>query len=192
MLIGLTGNFGSGKSSVLGIFKRSGAITVSSDKIVHRLLDDPEIKEAMVSALGNVLDDEGVIDKRKVSTIIFNDQNKKKSLESILHPRVMDEIRTLGNKHKNDIVIAEIPLLFEGGYDKDMDKTITVFTKKELAYKRLKKACFTESDIISRLSNQMPDSAKKKLSDFVIDNSQDLKKTEEAVKKIFKELQKEI
>ncbi len=188
MLIGLTGNFGSGKSAVLGIFRKIGAITVNSDDIVHKLLKDNHIKEKIVSLLGDILDSIGEINRKKTAEIIFNNNKLKSALESLLHPHVMSEIKQIGDRNKNSVVIAEIPLLFEGGFNKDVDKIITVFNQRRLIYERLEKMGFSEKDIKRRLSLQMPDDKKKDISDFLVDNSGSIEDTEIQVKKIFEKL----
>ncbi len=191
MLVGLTGNFGSGKSTILKIFKKLGAVAVNSDEIVHKLFKNPEIKEKIVSLLGDILNKKGEIDRRKTAELIFHNNEQKSSLESLLHPLVMDEIKQMSERYGHRIVVAEIPLLFEGGYHKDVDKVITVLNQKSLIYRRLEKMGFLEDDISRRLSFQIPDEDKKKISDFVIDNSDGIENTERQVKDIYERLSKE-
>ncbi|KJR42833.1 dephospho-CoA kinase [Candidatus Magnetoovum chiemensis] len=171
MLIGLTGNFGSGKSAVLGAFKELGATVISADECVQQLLKTDEIIKTIALRLGDVLDNCGKLDKKKIANIVFNDTKSRKTLEAILHPPVMNEIRQIGKNNAERIVVAEIPLLFEGGYTNSVDKIITVTCQRDIAVKRLLNKGFTAEEIDQRLNAQIPDIEKTKLSHFTIDNS---------------------
>ncbi|MCI4625722.1 MAG: dephospho-CoA kinase [Candidatus Magnetoovum sp. WYHC-5] len=175
MLIGLTGSFGAGKSTVLEIFKDYGVLTISADRIVKELLEHQEIKQQVVSLLGNVLDDYGHLDKKKIAALVFNDGSLRARLEGILHPAVIEKIIAYHKAHQNQLVVAEIPLLFEGNYDKIVDKIVTVTSRKELVYERLSaKKGFLEEEISKRLYAQLPDEIKQRRAHFLIDNSQDI------------------
>src|SRR5512134_2984645 len=113
MLAGLTGNFGSGKSSVLELFRKAGAVAVDSDEIVRHLYENEEVKQEVVKVLGNVLKKDGSIDKAKIAFLIFSNAPLKKKLEAFVHARVFSEIESVVTKNPHKIVIAEIPLLFE-------------------------------------------------------------------------------
>lgn len=190
-VIGLTGNFGMGKSSVLEFFGRLGAVTVKSDKIIGELLKDPKIIREVVRILGHqVKTAEQQLDKRKIAKIVFNNDRLRHKLEKLLHPIVLRKISLFVSrlKGRRGIVIVEVPLLFEGNYQKNFYKTITVFTTKKIALGRLKKAGVRASDAEARLRAQMPVREKKKLSDYVIDNNGSLQKTQRQVENIFADL----
>jgi len=193
--IGLTGGFGMGKSTVLRLFGKFGAETVDSDEIVHSLLQRHETIKKITSILGeSVLKKRGKaisLDKKSVADIIFNEPEKRISIERIIHPQVMKEIKTLMkvklSKNPSVTIIFEIPLLFEAGYEKNFDKVIVVFCRRDIAIKRLLKKGFSKEDALKRMRAQMPVARKKTSADFVIDNNNSIKKTEAQVKQFINE-----
>lgn len=190
MLAGLTGNIGSGKTTVLGLFAKLGARTTSADEIVKRLLGEDEIKQQIRAALGSgVFCVDGSLDKQKTAALVFNNSELRRQLEGIVHPAVMREIKqfAISNKMSGDITVAEIPLLFEGGFEADVDVIITVTAPKWLVFDRLgKKGALSEGDIKNRLACQIPDEQKTANSDFVVTNSGDIVSTEQQVKEIYR------
>ena len=193
--IGLTGGFGMGKSTVLRLFSELGAETVDSDELVDNILKQPVILTKIASILG-----EGIIrrrgkglflDKKLVADIIFKERDKRISVEKIIHPEVMREIKALKikrlSKNPSLNIIFEIPLLFEAGYEKDFDLVIAVFCKRDIAIKRLLKKGFSKADVLQRMRAQMPITIKKALADFVIDNNSGIKQTETQVKRFLNE-----
>lgn len=194
--IGLTGGFGMGKSTVLRLFGKFGAYTIDSDKIVHNILQRPATIRKIASLLGEgVLKKRGKaisLDKKRIADIIFNEPDKRISIEKTIHPKVMSEIKTLMHeKIKNNpslMIVAEVPLLFEAGYEKDFDKVVVVSCKKEVAINRLLKKGFSKEDALKRIRSQMPVSRKKASADFVIDNTDGIKKTEAQVKRFMSKM----
>lgn len=194
--IGLTGGFGMGKSTVLRLFGKLGAKTVDSDKIVHIILKNPAVIRKIASLLGeSVLKKRGKaisLDKKRIAEIIFNEPDKRISIEKIIHPKVIREIKALMNKKiKNNpslTVLVEVPLLFEAGYEKKFDKVIVVFCKRDVAIERLLKKGFSKKDALKRMRAQMPVARKKASADCVIDNNDGIKKTEAQVKRFLNEM----
>ena len=189
--VGLTGNYGMGKSSVVGMFEDLGAVTIKSDDIVTSLLNKESIKGQIKGLLGvDALDETGDIDKRKVAIKIFNNRILRAKLEAILHPIVFMRVERIMKRigGRNRIIIVEVPLLFEGGYQRQFDRTITVFAKRETALARLKKSGVLRKDALLRLQAQMDIRTKKRLADYRIDNSGTRKQTEAQVRKILQQL----
>ncbi|MEO5359493.1 MAG: dephospho-CoA kinase [Nitrospirota bacterium] len=188
MLAGLTGNIGSGKTTVLGLFAKLGACTTSADEIVKRLLGEDEIKQQIRAALGSgVFCGDDTLDKQKTAALVFNNPELRKTLEGIVHPAVMREIKQFANLNTGDITVAEIPLLFEGGFEAEVDVIITVTAPKGLVFDRLgKKGGLPEDDVIKRLACQIPDEQKTANSDFVVVNSGDIAFAEQQVREIYR------
>lgn len=188
MLIGLTGNFGSGKSLVLNFVWQYGVTTVSSDDIVRELLGDAAIKSELITILGDILDNKGEIDKKKMAGIIFKDSILRKKAEAVIHPKVMEKIiqthNDVINDNSNGIVVAEIPLLFEAGLESQMDSIIIVTCDPKEVKSRLMKKGFTKDEIELRLKSQLSMEEKVKKSDHVIDNSLSSKETQRQIKNI--------
>ncbi len=192
----LTGNFGTGKTTVLKLFHKLGAQTFNIDTFVHDILQRPEIIHKISNLLGNdVLRKNhtgNTINKKLVADIIFNDPRKRKSIEGLIHPEVL---KTINQKQSeifkidpDALLIFEIPLLFEAGYDKYFDSTIVVYCNRRISIARLEKKGFSSNEALDRIRTQMPLSNKKKLADFLINNNDDLQTTERRVRRLMKKI----
>lgn len=188
LVAGLTGNIGMGKSYLLSVFESLGAITIDSDVIVDILMRDRQILKKIAGILGKeVIKKDGSLDKVAIASIIFNNNRLKAKLEAILHPLVFKEIDSFlaKIKKKQCIVVVEVPLLFEGKYQKHFDRTITVYTSKKTAFERLKLAGISKAQASKRMNAQMPIATKKKLADYTIDNNGTKLNTRRQVKLIY-------
>jgi dephospho-CoA kinase len=191
LLIGLTGNYGMGKSSVLPMFQRLGALTLDTDKMVKSLLREKPVLKKIKGLFGNdIFNKNGSLNKKKVSHVIFQNDRLRRSLEEILHPLVFEKIHLFLSKSKcqDKIIIIEVPLLFEGGYENFFDKIITVFSQEEKALNRLKKKGIKPLDAVQRLKSQLPIEEKIRRADFIIDNNMTIDQTRRQVKIIHKKL----
>jgi len=192
--VGLTGSIGTGKSTVLKIFKDLGAYVIDADEIVHSLYKRKDIQEKVKSEFGDVFNEDNSLNRKKVAEIIFNNPEKKKILESIIHPEVRKEInnkiRDIENKDKNAIVIVEIPLLIETGQYKEYDTVVVVYSPKNLQLDRLLKKGLSKEEALKRINSQMDIEEKLKYADFVIDNSSSIEDLKKEVIKTFNNLKK--
>ena len=181
--IAITGNIATGKSEALKVFKKLRSYTIDADKIVHELIEnDFDIKKQVLDLLGEKILENGKIDRKKIAKIVFSDENKLKKLEGLIHPKVLIEIEKEYNRVKNknfDFFVVEIPLLFEIGYQSFFDIVITITAKDTIAKKRYK-----DKDYTLRKQRQMSEIDTEKLSDFVIENNQNLSDLEENIKKL--------
>jgi dephospho-CoA kinase len=188
--VGLTGNYGSGKSTVAGMFADLGATTLDTDKITAELLQEPDV----IRRIGFLFDGavcDGVVNKKALADMIFADSRLRLMLEDIIHPlvfaRIDEEISRIG--HVSDgIVIIEAPIIFERGHQSKFDKIITVYTTLEVNMKRLGEKGIRESEALRRLGNQLPADIKIRGADFVIDNSKCPEKTREQVRSVYQDL----
>ncbi len=188
MLIGLTGGFGSGKSTVLEMFEEMGAFTLSADGIVHELLKKPEIKAEIRAAFGPEVFSGDEVDRKRLAKRVFSSPRARRKLEEILHPLVYQYVSSFHHDKPNEIVVVEVPLLFESGGQANFDMVILVSCDPQKAVERLKKRGFTEEEAWQRLSVQMPLEAKARLSDLVIDNSGSLEETRRQVQGLWNSL----
>ena len=195
LIAGLTGNYGMGKSYVLSVFRELGAVVLDSDEIVHHLLQDKKVIVRVKKILGEKIEREGgSIDKKVIAKLIFDNSKLRKKLEVLLHDMVFDEIeKSLRKiKEKRCIVVVEVPLLFEGGYQDRFDTTMTVYTTQKAAIERLMKSGISRGNALKRLKAQLPIQIKKRRADFLIDNNASKQKTFRQVKKIYGQLCEEI
>lgn len=173
--VALTGNYGSGKSFILGIFRQLGALCISADEIVGELLERPDVLEKIRALAGDdVLEPapEGGMRVRKqmLAELIFADADLRRSVEDVIHPLVLWRIEETVRNSDAKVAVVEIPLLFERGYEGMFDKTIAVYADEEIALGRLEKAGVNRRDAIKRLRVQMPPMEKVKKADYVINN----------------------
>jgi dephospho-CoA kinase len=191
VLAGLTGNYGMGKSSVLGFFERSGAVTISCDAIVSRLLEDKDVIRRIREMFGDeVVAGDGGLDKKNVACRVFSDPEQRKRLEGFLHPMVFAEIDAAVDNpdYTSRVVVVEVPLLFESSAEGRFQKTITVHTTDEEAVRRLKQKGVSREEALARLKAQMPIEEKISRSDYTIDNSGSIDETKKQVGEIHKQL----
>ncbi len=191
LLIGLTGNYGMGKSTVLSMFEKLGAAILDTDKIVESLLTDKDVLEKIRGLLDDkVFDENGSLNKKKLADLIFKNNKLRYLLENILHPLVFERIEFFLDKinKKDKIILIAVPLLYERGYEERFDRIITVYTQEETALNRLEKEGITREKAVLRLKAQLPIEEKAKRSDFVIDNNGTIEETMSQVKTIYKKL----
>lgn len=194
--IGLTGNLGNGKSTVLKLFRDAGAYTINADRIVHELLGKPPIIKKLVSLLGqSILTDTAArkkISKQRIAEEIFNDPVKRASVERIIHPAVIkkaDSIRKcIAEINKNAVIIFEVPLLYEGGYEDIFDRVIVVHCGRAAAAGRLARQGMSKEQIRKRYAAQLPLREKKQRADFLVNNNGPLSETKTQVRRLFNKL----
>ena len=186
----LTGGIATGKSTVANLFMLHGFLTIDADKIAHKLLDIHSGKIA--SLFGSEYVEDGKVIRKKLGNLIFNNQEEKKKLENFIHPLIKEEIQkeALLFEEKNKPYLIDIPLFFEGK-NYEIEKSIVVYTPKELQVQRLQKRdnC-DEVTALSKINNQMDIEEKKSLATFVIDNSKDLKNLTSEVERVKNEILK--
>ncbi|MCX8082667.1 MAG: dephospho-CoA kinase [bacterium] len=187
--IGITGIFGSGKTTVSSIFKKNGIPVISCDDIVHNLLKKKEIINKISLVFGKDVINKGKIDRQRLSNIVFSNNKERKKLEMILHPYVFKEIdkKLLDYSRKKSIIAIEIPLLFETKSEKLVDKIVVVSASHQKISQRLE-GRFSKKEIKERWNAQIPLREKEKKADYVIDNSGFYSKTFQQVKDIIKKL----
>ncbi len=193
-MVGLTGNYGMGKSFVLSVFRDLGAYTLSSDEIVGSLLKKRKVIIKLVKILGEgIIGGGGRLDRGKIADIIFKDEKLRRKTEAVLHPLVFKKIDDVLKKIRNRkcIVVIEVPLLFEGRHRNRFDRVITVCTTMREALKRLAKAGIPGREALRRMKTQMPIRDKKKFADYVVDNNGPKRKTKKRVESIYKTLLRE-
>ncbi len=178
MILGLTGGFGCGKSSVIKFFKAAGWQASSADDICAKLYEQQEIglmKQLRGRWRNKVFYSDGKVSKTEIAKIVFNDDNELRWLCSVLYPLIAKETKVLIEKNTGKDFIFEVPLLFEAGWDKIFDKTVTVWTDTGTQKKRLLAKGFSIKDIANRKSKQLPNDEKLKRADFGLINNGDLK-----------------
>jgi dephospho-CoA kinase len=197
-ILGITGSFGSGKTTVAQLFGNRGAKVLDADKITHDLLLPTTCCfKRIIKYFGVEMLKQGRIDRRKLAKIVFDDPKSLKKLCSILHPEVIKEIKQTAKKYRAQkskaFLIIDAPLLFEVGLQAFCDGVAVVRAKKDIQIKRLQKRDgLIKKEILKRMKAQMPIAEKIARADFVIDNQGSINQTKKQVEALWQELKKMI
>ena len=191
--IGLTGNFGCGKSTVATMFEELGAAIIDADKLNAEILhNDKSVQKKLINSFGKaVLNLDGVIDKTKLAKIIFTSVENRKKAEEILHPAIRQLAQEKAQyffEAGKEIVLFEASLLIESGHYKNMDGLILVTCDSKIEQERFHKN--QKKQKLSKfydhiITSQMSQEEKKKFTPWIIDNSKGRDHTQEQVKKIW-------
>lgn len=193
--VAVTGSLSCGKSSVCLILKELGAYVVSADKVVHQLLSSKtNLGQKVIKLLGSDICVNQEIDRSRVAHIVFHNVTLLKALEKLMHPAVYKELELEYQKQKElpqppSLFVAEIPLLFEIGWDKYYDVTIAVAADPEICCRRFEETTGKGStEFYSRMARQLPLLTKMELADYVIMNNSTLSDLHQTTKKLYQDL----
>ncbi|WP_026651071.1 dephospho-CoA kinase [Butyrivibrio proteoclasticus] len=190
-IIGITGGIGAGKSTVLGYIKEHyNCLVIFSDDVANEIKKKgyPAYDE-LVSFLGEgILGDDGEIDRAKMAAAIFNNKNKLKTINNILHPAVntfiINSIENERKENRYDFVFVEAALLIENGYKDIVDELWYVYASEAVRRERLKSSRgYSDDKITDILSKQLDDETFRKNCDFVIDNGKNFALTTGSIDK---------
>ena len=172
-IVGLTGGIGSGKSTVANYIASKGIPVYIADEEAKKIMGQDDVKQKIQNLFTeSILNSDNTLDRKKIAEFVFNNPEKLKELNAIVHPEVHLHFKNWLNEHKNyPYVIKEVAILFETGGNKDCDKVILITAPEELRIERaMKRDNLTKKDILVRINNQLSESKKKELSDFVVEN----------------------
>ena len=189
-VIGILGGIGSGKSTVAAEFAKLGCKVIDADRIAHELLQEPPVREKVVSLFGQaVLDSSGKIDRRKLAEVVFVDDHMLTSLNRIIHPlvlqRTQDLIEQCKSQNQVKAIVLDMPLLVEVGWHKRCDKLIFVDCEQKLRLERAKKMGFDKNQVKIRENFQISLDNKASLADNTIENNSDFSAIAKQVTGIF-------
>ena len=193
-LFGLTGGIASGKSTVAAMLRDAGVDVIDADQLAREAVaKGSDGLAAVVEAFGpEVLTSDGELDRPKLGAVVFGDDDKRRTLNGIVHPRVAmlaaeksQMLRDAGRPW----MVYEVPLLFENGLDAGMDATILVAVPEAVQKARLMaRDDLDASAAQARIDSQMPLADKRVRATYVIDNSQDLDATRAQLESIWQTL----
>ncbi len=171
-IIGLTGGIGSGKTTIARLFEAEGIPVYISDDEAKKIMLRPITVEKVRQEFGDLVIDNGQIDRKALSEIVFNNPEQLKKLNSIVHPLVkkhFDEWVKQNSHHP--FVVKEAAILFESGSYKYCDKVITVTASEETRIERVVKRDHVKpEEVLQRIKNQIPEKERLERSDFIIYN----------------------
>ena len=176
-IIGITGGIACGKSTVSNELKKYGAKIINADKMAHwQMSPGGEIYNSYIDHFGkDILDEEGLIDRRKVADIIFNNKAELNWVNDMAHPILLKHVREQLVKNQNEgvtLTVLDVPLLFEAGWDKECDETWVVHLKPVKQVKRLmERNNLTQEEAEARIKAQLNSKERRLKADKVIDNN---------------------
>lgn len=191
IVIGLTGSFGSGKSTVAGIFASYGARVIDADKIAHACIRrGGKVYKKIILCFGSgVTGKNGEINRSKLAVVVFNNKKLLEKLNRIVHPEVIRIIKSKINSIKKGVIVLDAPLLLEAGLKNAVDKLVVVVIDYDEQVRRIiRKTRLKEQEALKRIKFQIPQNVKSRFANFVIDNSGTVEKTREQVRKIIMQL----
>lgn len=193
MVIGLTGGFATGKTTLANIFKKLGAAIIDADEIARSLLTPgTEVYQSVVTCFGeDILESDHSINRQRLAQIVFKDPNRLAQLSRIIHPAIIDQIEKAITDRKplDEIIIIDAPLLVEAKMMNMVDRLVVVTVKPEVQIQRaMARGNMSPAQIRERITAQLPLEKKVELADFVIDNNTSLQATEAQVTRIFEKL----
>jgi dephospho-CoA kinase len=185
--VGLTGGLGAGKSEALRHLGELGAATLSTDDVVHELLEGDELRDEIVARLGPEVAPGGSLDRSRIADAVFGDDEARGWLESLLWPRVGERVAAW--KAEVDAAdpappaaVVEVPLLFESGMADIFDHTVAVIADEDVRAERA--ADRGHVALESRAGRQLPQSEKADLADFVVRNDGSLDELKQALSRL--------
>lgn len=188
--MGLTGHFGAGKSTVARLFKEMGSEVLDADRLTHEVYRKKSWLYKKLHSLFPEL--KGPLDRKKISRIVFRDRKRRRSLEQAIHPYVFNRIREEVGKKPRSVFILEVPLLFESGFYHETNCNVLVKARTQVVLERLARKGFKAQDAKERWRAQMPLARKIRLTDFIIDNSNGLKRTRKQVVRVWKQIERSL
>ena len=172
--IGLTGGIGSGKSTVAKIFETLGIPVYYADDAARKLMNTNDaLKQAILEHFGKDSYKDGLLDRKYIESIVFNDKEKLELLNSFIHPATIKDADEWMLEQKAPYAIKEAALLFESGASENLDYIIGVYAPQHLRVQRvIKRDKLPVEEIMKRISRQIDEEMKMKLCNFVITNNE--------------------
>jgi dephospho-CoA kinase len=189
--VGLTGGIGAGKSEALAALERLGAATISADKVVHDLYDDPVVRAAVVARWGDEVAPGGRVDRSAVARVAFATEEDRAWLEGLIWPKVGERIgewRAMESQREPAPValVVETPLLFEAGLESNYDATIAVIADEQVRAQRAGARGHEALD--ERTARQLTQAEKADRATYAVENSGTLRELEQELSGVLEKL----
>lgn len=172
-IIGVTGGIGSGKTTIVNYIHTKGYPVYIADEAGKKVMQQPKVIQ-QVNALfdGKVLLDDGSLDRSKIASLVFNDEQLLSALNQIVHPAVASDFEEFKKQNSQQpLVFKEAAILFESGSYKDCDATILITAPLNVRIDRVvKRDGISKEAVLQRMKNQLTDEEKQKLATFTVEN----------------------
>jgi dephospho-CoA kinase len=188
LTIGLTGGIAAGKSEALAAFKRLGAATISSDTVVHELLESEPLLGRLIERWGKDVAPGGGVDRTRIGEIVFADRDELGWLEGQIHPLVGERIGSwlASLPEGTDVAVVEVPLLFESGMEGVFDTTVAVVAAEDV--RRGRAEARGHALVAERETRQLGQDEKASLAEHVIENEGTVEDLEQALSGLVEKL----
>ena len=193
--VALTGGIGSGKSEVSALFNKLGAYIFDADTIAKQILDKDKTaqKELILEFGSDIISAKGIIDKKKLSRIAFQNEFNQLKLNTIIHPYVFKEIdlcfENILKKRKHEVFIVDAALIYESGADAHMDYVIVVTSHLKIRTERvMRRGDLSRDQFLKRVDLQWPEKDKTEMADFIIYNNESRDNLKKEAKKVYNQL----
>lgn len=195
IVIGLTGSIGMGKTATARMFAEEGVPVADSDAVVHQLYEKGGAAAAPIADAFPAVITDGAIDRQKLARHLAGHPDDFKKIEAIVHPLVRAEQENFlsqARRRKAPLAVLDIPLLFETGRYRDVDKIVVVSAPEAVQRERvLARPGMTEEKFASILARQLPDAEKRARADFIVDSDRGFDHARAQVRRIIAELKPE-
>ncbi len=185
--VGLTGGLGAGKSEALKLLGELGAATLSTDAVVHALLEGDDLRDTLVARLGPEVAPNGHLDRARVAERVFGDEEATAWLEGVLWPPVGERVAEWRASLPDDqVAVVEVPLLFESGMESVFDRTIAVVAEEATREERA--AARGHAAVAERAGRQLSQQEKAQKADFAVRNDGSLDELKQTLSRVLAKL----
>lgn len=192
--IGITGGMGSGKTTLSNILKNMGFPVYNTDKAAAEIMKSEEkIISKIKKIFGeDIYDESGILDKKKLASLIFKDVEKLEAVNRLIHPEVMRDFKKWYESRTEDMVFCESAILFESGWENEFDYILCVTADIDKRIERIRKRDgISREAVMERLKNQMPEKEKCMRSDFILCNNE-VSSLEQEVRKLVSQIRSKV
>ena len=189
-IVGVTGGIGSGKTTIINYIKSKGYAVYIADDAGKKVMQKPEIIQQINELFHNeVLLEDGFLDRSKIAALVFNDYEKLRQLNNIVHPAVALDFEEFKRENASEkVIFKETAVLFESGSYKNCDATILITAPLEIRINRvMQRDNISKEQVESRIKNQLPDQEKAALATYIVENV-DLKKAFKSIDDIINKI----
>lgn len=194
-IYGLTGNIGSGKSTVARMFRELGALTLDADEVAREIVlpGQPALAEIVASFGREILREDGTLDRGALGEVVFGNESRRERLNRITHPKILERIRERISARSGErrMVFVEASLIERksGGLNDLIEGLVVVTCPRELRERRVaERDGLSAEDVRLRMDSQVPEAEKASQADFMIENSSDMENLGAQVRALFKVL----
>lgn len=167
--VGLTSGIGCGKTLIAKVFTTFGIPVFNSDIQAKELYKDSVFLQQIVHTFGNTIIENGKFVPQRLADIVFNDSQALKTLNALIHPKVLERYKLWQSKQTSPYTILESAIIFESNWQNHFNKIINITSPLEIVIERVKfRDKISEDQILQRINNQLPVEEKEKLSDYNI------------------------